>query len=132
VSAKASGNCEEQVAGPLIFLGIEAEHSVAGAVINSGVLETFGAGHFDCFDIHLHTIPGALATEERQLTRAPLRPPAEWRVPEAVADAANGGGRDPNPMHPFEPDARADRAVLEVAPGLLNQRDGRFRNPACS
>lgn len=62
---------EEGVAGPLIFLGVEAEDSVAGTVINGGVVETLGAGHFDFFDIHLHTVPRSLAAEERQLPRTP-------------------------------------------------------------
>jgi hypothetical protein len=51
------------VAGLLIFLGIETENPVAGAVVDGGVLETLGAGHFDFFDVHLHTVPRSLATE---------------------------------------------------------------------
>lgn len=123
---------EERVAGPLIFLWIQSEDPVAGAVINGGVLETLGSGHFDFFDVHLHTIPWTLSTEQRQLTRAPLGLPAERRVSEAVANAANRRGGNPDPMHAVEPDAGADRPEVEVAPGLFNQRHGRIRNPACS
>jgi hypothetical protein len=56
---------QEAVAGLLIFPGIEAENSVAGTVINGGVLKTLGASHFHFFDVHLHTVAGPVATEER-------------------------------------------------------------------
>ena len=65
------------MAGPLIFLGIETEDPVAGAVINRGVLETLGASDFNFFDIHLHTVPRTLSTEKRELPRMPLRLAAE-------------------------------------------------------
>lgn len=93
---------EERMAGPLILLGIESEDPVAGAVINGGVLETLGAGHFDFFDVRLHTIPWTLSTEEGELPRAPLGLSAKRRVPEAVADAASRRGGDPDPMHAVE------------------------------
>lgn len=106
---------EERVAGLRVFPGIEAEDPVAGAVIDGGVLETLGAGHFDFFDVHLNTVSRSLATEECQLTWAPLGLPAKRWVSEAVADAANRGSGDPESMDALEPTAGADRPVLEVA-----------------
>ena len=63
---------EEAVAGLLIFLRIETKDSVAGTVVDGGVLKALGARHFDFFDVHLHTVAGLVATEERQLSRPPL------------------------------------------------------------
>jgi hypothetical protein len=94
----------------LIVLEIEAEDPVAGAVVDGGVLETRGAGHFDFFDVYLDTVSRSLAAEARQLPWTPLRFPAEGRIPE--------------PMDALELHAGADRPVLEVAAGMLNQRDG--------
>ena len=65
------------MAGPLIFLGIETEDPVAGAVINRGVLGTLGASDFNFFDIHLPTVPWTLSTEKRELPRTPLQLAAE-------------------------------------------------------
>src|SRR5581483_4744362 len=122
---------EEGVTGLLIVLRIETEKSVAGTVINGGVLEARGAGDFDFFDIHLHTVSRPLATKEGEWPRAPVRPPTEGWIPEPMTDAANRGSSDPDPMHAVQPDAGADRPVLKIAAGVLNQRDGRIRNAAC-
>jgi hypothetical protein len=83
---------EEGVAGLVIFLAIETEDPVAGAVIDGGVLETLGASHSHFFDVHLHTVSRPLATEEHQLPRTACGFAAERRVAEPVADAANRGG----------------------------------------
>ena len=86
-------------------------------------METLGTTHSDLFDVHLHTVSRPLATKESQLSRTPLRPPAERRIPEPMTtDAANRGDGDPNPMDTLKPDAGADRPVLKVTTGMLNQR----------
>lgn len=115
---------EERMAGPLILLGVEAEDPVAGAVIDGGVLEVLSASHADFFDIDLHAVSRSLAAEECQLPWTPLGLAAEWWVAAPVADAANRGGGDPDPMHAFQPDSGTDCPILEVAAGVLNQRDG--------
>ena len=117
---RGSKGAEEEVAGLLIFPGIEAEDPIAGTVINGGVLETLGAGDCDFFDIHLHTVSRALATEECQLPRTPLRLPAERRIPEPMADAANRGGGHADLVDTLEPNTGADCPVLKVAAGVLN------------
>ena len=114
--------CEEGVTGLLIFLPIETEKSVAGTVINGGVLKALGAGDFDFFDIHLHTVSRSFATKEGQLSRTPLRLPAEGWIPEPLTDAANRGGGDPDPMDTFKPNAGTDCPILEIAAGVFNQR----------
>ncbi|WP_447598969.1 hypothetical protein [Nitrospira sp. Nam80] len=55
---------------------------------------------------------------------------AERRGAKPVEDAANRGGGDPDPMDAVEPNAGADRPVLEVPAGVLDQRYGRVRNAA--
>lgn len=87
-------------------------------------MEALGTGNSDCFDIHLHPVSRSLATKEGQVSRTPLRLPAEGRIPEPLTDAANRGGGDPNPMATFEPNVGADRPVLKVTTGMLNRRDG--------
>lgn len=115
---------EELQAGPVILAGGEPKNPIPRAVIEGGVLEACVARDLDLLDIDLDTVTGALLAVTRQLAGAALGGAPDRGRAEILANATNGRGSHADPVHSLQPDPRADRAELEVAAGVLNQRDG--------
>jgi hypothetical protein len=122
---------EEREAAALVLLPRQPQHPKSGAIVQRGVLKAFALVHLDDLDVDLHGVTGVRLLEEAQLLRAwgPLPATRQVRDSHASEGVLDGGHRQMDLVHAPQPDPRAGRAVLELPPRVLEERDRRRRQP---
>jgi hypothetical protein len=114
---------------PVIQPAVEAQDSVARAVIERRVLEQALTSYLDELHVHLNAVAGPVPLEQLELPWPALADGLHPREPELADDALDRPSRDPEPMHPPEPELGPCGPVAEVDARMPNEIDQRVRDP---
>src|SRR5262245_36581917 len=130
--ARGTELAEERDAVPVIHPAVEAQHAVARAVIERRVLEHALTSNLDELHVHLDAVSGPVPLEQLELPWPALPDGLHLGEPELQDHALDRPLRDPEPMHPPEPELGPCGPIAEVDARMPNEVDQRGRDPPWS
>jgi len=121
---------QERETRAVMQTSVQAQHAVARAVVQGGVLKRPAARDPHVLHVDLHRLSWFRLFEQPHLAGFPLAGPAQPRHPNVPKHTLNRAHGEPNPMHALQPEARTSCPVAELLAGVADQLERRGRHLA--